>query len=146
MKGFYGCLDAGFVKYVPQPLQHLALANKASKLGGELLFYTAEDFETLVSQGTIKAKMAEQPAVDGFIFFTIRQFFYGEKLNLNLMNSMLDQKYEIHFAREDLSIPTAESLEMAYPMIYSTCHVLKRDSSDEFWRPIWNSMGQGSSL
>jgi hypothetical protein len=139
MKAYYACLDCAFVKYAPQPLQHLAVANKASKQGGEVSFYTLEDFDTLSYQGAAKSKLAERPAVNGLIFFTMRQFFYGS-LNLEFLNSILDQGYEVHFAREDVSIHNKEELDQIFPMIYSSYQLMQRDEPREYWRPVWDAL------
>ena len=101
MKAYYACLDTGFVKYCPQPLQHLAIANKASKLGGKVGYYTMEDFVGLPFQGSIKSKIEDKPDVAGFIYFSVRQYFYGGSFDLKFLNFVLDQGYEVHFARED---------------------------------------------
>ena len=138
MKAYYACLDTGFVKYCPQPLQHLAVANKASKLDGGISFYTMEDFETLAFQTTAKGKIEEKPEVAGIIYFTVRQFFYGGSLDLKFMRFILDRGYELHFAREDISIPNSASLDDVFPMLYSAQHLLERDEPRDSWRPVWD--------
>lgn len=139
MKNFYSCLDTGFIKYVPQPLQHLAISDKAGKLGGKVVFYTAEDFETLESQGVIKAKVQEKSEkFDGIIFFTLKQFFYGGKLNFKFLKFILDSGYEVHFARENISISNIEALYRAFPILYAAQYVSERDDPRDFWKPVWN--------
>lgn len=146
MKSFYACLDTGFVKYAPQPLQHLAVADKARKLGGQISFYTMEDFNSLATQGAMRAKIEDKPAVDGVIYFTIQQFFYGGIFNLEFLKFILDRGYEAHFAREDLSIPTRESLDRAFPMLYSSRYLLERDGSRDYWRPVWHLLGNSENV
>ncbi len=138
MKAYYACLDTGFVKYCPQPLQHLAIGNKASNLDGSVSFYTMEDFETLANQGTAKGKIEEKPAVSGIIYFTVRQFFYSGKFDLRFMRYILERGYEVHFAREDISIPNFEALDEVFPMLYSAQHLLDRDEPRDSWRPVWD--------
>lgn len=140
MKNYYAYLDAGFVKYVPQSLQHLSIGDKASKLGGGISFYTAEDFESLASQGAIREKLDERPMIDGIICFTMRQFFYGGSLNLKLLNQILGNGYEVHFSRENVSIPDKGSLERLFPMFYSSQKLLQRDEPRNSWRPIWDQL------
>jgi len=53
VKNYYSWIDTAFVKYVPQPLQHLAAHNHASKIGGKIVFYNAEDFETLATHAVM---------------------------------------------------------------------------------------------
>lgn len=143
MKSYYSCPDTGFVKYAPQPMQHLAIADKAAKLGGRVVFYVPEAFETLASQGVIKAKVEEQPEVDGIVSFTLKQFGYGGRFNFQVLNLILQRGYEVHFARENLSIPDLETLEAAFPMLYATQIVTARDEPSpsqrvKEWRPVWD--------
>ena len=146
MKSYYACLDTAYVKYVPQPLQHLSVSNKANKLAGEVTFYTMEDMGSLASQGAMRAKLEERPAVDGIICFSMQQFFYSGKLNLKLLSNVLDSGYEIHFSKEDISIPTRESLDHLFPMLYSSQRLWERDGSRDFWRPIWDQLDDAGFL
>ncbi|MQF95822.1 MAG: hypothetical protein FI731_09110 [SAR202 cluster bacterium] len=139
MKSYYACLDCAFVKYAPQPLQHMAVANKASTQGGEVSFYTLEDFGTLANQGVAKSKLAEKPRVDGIIFFTLRQFFYGG-LHMDFLKSILEQGYEVHFAREDISINSKEELDTMFPMLYSSYQLMHRDEPRDQWKPVWDAL------
>ena len=41
MNIFYACLDAGFFKYVPPTMQHLAIADMARKQDGSMAFAIA---------------------------------------------------------------------------------------------------------
>ena len=141
---YYACLDTGFVKYCPQSLQHLAVANKASKLGGSISFYTMEDFRSLRSQGTARAKIEEKPAVAGIIYFTVRQFFYGGAFDVKMLRFILDEGYEVHFAREDISILTREDLNDLFPILYSARYLLDRDETPDYWRPVWDRITAGS--
>ncbi|OGX27142.1 MAG: hypothetical protein A2787_02110 [Omnitrophica WOR_2 bacterium RIFCSPHIGHO2_01_FULL_48_9] len=137
MKSYYSCLDAGFVKYAPQSLQHLANGEKAKKLSGKIIFYTAEDFKTLPSHGVIKAKMDEKQAnIDGIIFFTLRQFFYGGRFDYKFLKYVLDEGYEVHFAREDISVENQQRLDELFPIFYATQFVIKRDEAESSWDHI----------
>ena len=140
MKEYFSCPDTGFLKYVPQPIQHIVLADKAGKLDGKITFYAPEDFETLATQGVIKEKLALKPIVSGVIFFTLKQFCYGDGLNFDLMRNILDAGYEIHFARENMSIKDRVSLEEIFPLLYATQFVLDRDEPRESWRTVWNEL------
>ena len=132
MKSYYSCLDCASVRQIPQPLQHLAISDKASKLGGTVVFYTAEEFETLASQEIMQMKVGEAPDVAGIIFFTLRQFGYGGRLNLQFLESTLRQGYEVHFAREDLSITGETELDGCFPLIFAYDHVSRRDEEMPF--------------
>ena len=139
MKSYYSCIDSGYVRYAPQPLQHLANTDKARRAGGRVIFYTAEDFESLASQGIIRAKIEQEDGqFDGVIFFTLKQFFYGGEFNFSFLKSILDQGYEVHFARENLSLPDGEALEAAFPLLYASQFVEQRDEPRQFWQPVWD--------
>ena len=101
MKKFYSCVDA----LIPSPLseQHLIIKKKAEKEGGSITAYASEEFRTVKSQPWIFVKLKETPGLDGVVFFTALQFSYGSKFNLKLFNKIINNNYEIHFAREDLS-------------------------------------------
>ena len=86
------------------------------------------------------AKLEEKPIADGFIFFTARQFFYGGEIDIRSMKHVLDSGYEVHFARENLSIRSNEDLDNIFPMIYSTFLLLERDESPDYWSPIWEQV------
>lgn len=137
MKRFYSCLDAGFVSQLPQPVQHLANGDQAAKAGGKVIFYTAEDFESLKSQGVIRAKVEEKPEIEGIVFFRLYQFCYGGAPNFALMRRILSLGYELHFARENVSLPDLEALERFFPLLYSFAHLSARDGDRRFWQPIW---------
>jgi hypothetical protein len=138
MKVYYSCPDTGFVKQVPQPLQHLAIGSMAEKLGGKVVFYTMEDFETLASQGVIRHKVMQHPDIHGVIFFRLQQFCYGERPNLAFVRMILQAGYELHFARENLSLTTPEAADAFYPLIYSHHYLAGRDENRAFWQPVWD--------
>ncbi len=141
MKNYYSCIDIGYVKHVPQPIQHLAMSKKAGDLGGKIIFYTGEDFKSLASQAVIKDKVQTRPDnVDGVIFFTLKQFFYSGKLNFSFLKLLLEKGYEVHFARENISFKSLEDLEAAFPMLYSTQYVYKRDEPRTYWKPVWDKL------
>lgn len=138
MKNYYSWIDTGFVKYVPQPLQHLAAHNHASQLGGKIVFYNAEDFETLSTHAVIKVKIEQKPAIDGIIFFTVKQFFNNGRLNFQFLKYILDRKYEIHFSRENVQILNPEMLDNLFPLLYATHYVSRRDEQRPVWKPVWD--------
>lgn len=138
MKNYYSWIDTAFVKYVPQPLQHLAANNQASKLGGKIIFYNAEDFETLSTHAVLKSKIEQKPEIDGIIFFTLRQFFNNGRLNFQFLKFIVDKGYEIHFSRENVQIPNRKALDELFPLLYATYYTSLRDEPRRFWKPIWD--------
>tara|TARA_B100000787_G_scaffold137298_1_gene106149 strand:- start:1110 stop:1511 length:402 start_codon:yes stop_codon:yes gene_type:complete len=101
MKKFYSCVDT----LIPSPLseQHLIIKKKAEKEGGLITAYASEEFRTVKSQPWIFIKLKETPGLDGVVFFTALQFSYGSQFNLKLFDKIIDNNYEIHFARENFS-------------------------------------------
>jgi len=141
MKSYYSCPDTAFVKYVPQPLQHLAIADFAKKSGGSIAFYTSEDFETLGTQGVIRSKIEERSSdIDGIIFFTLKQFGYTGSMNFEFMRQILGYGYEIGFVRENILISNEIVLDQLFPMLYATQVITERDESNEFWPSIWQAL------
>ena len=101
MKNFYSCVDT----LIPSPLseQHLIIKKKAEKEGGLITAYASKEFRTVKSQPWIFIKLKETPGLDGVVFFTALQFSYGSQFNLKLFYKIIDNNYEIHFARENFS-------------------------------------------
>ena len=130
MKKFYSCVDA----LIPSPLseQHLIIKKKAEKEGGSITAYASEEFRTVKSQPWIYIKLKETPGLDGVVFFTALQFSYGGKFNIKLFNKLINDNYEVHFARENLSfsknIPNEDSLNY----LLSKSLVFQRDDKDLF--------------
>ena len=130
MKKFYSCVDA----LIPSPLseQHLIIKKKAEKEGGSITAYASEEFRTVKSQPWIYIKLKETPGLDGVVFFTALQFSYGGKFNIKLFNKLINDNYEVHFARENLSfsknIPNEDSLNY----LLSNSLVFQRDDKDLF--------------
>ncbi|MDC1169953.1 hypothetical protein OAT35_01115 [Candidatus Pelagibacter sp.] len=101
MKTFYSCVDA----LIPSPLseQHLIINNKAEKEGGSITAYASEEYRAVKNQPWIFTKLSETKGLNGVIFFTALQFSYGNRFNIKLFEKLINNNYEIHFAREDLS-------------------------------------------
>jgi hypothetical protein len=112
MKKFYSFLDTGFVKYVPQAMQHLTIRETAKKVGGRILFYFMEDTRTVVSQTALISKLSMMSSnADGIVFFSIYQFGYDEKFHIAIMRRILEMNLELHFSRENISICSVAQLE-----------------------------------
>ena len=134
MKSFYSCIDAGLV--VPQPIQHLAIRDKAQKAGGAVTFYGSEEAKTLESQAFIKAKLRKSKALDGVIFFSLHQFRYGLTFNFELLRYILGLNLEVHFAREGLSILDLEQLDELFPFLIAIDYTTRRDRDPAWTRFI----------
>jgi hypothetical protein len=112
-KTFYSCLDVSSIREIPQPLQHLANTTMAEQLGGKIVFYLTEDGYTAATHEVILARLKTSSHVDGVIFFRLTQFARGGRIQASVMRSLIESGYELHFARERLSIRTHEQAEDA---------------------------------
>ena len=146
MKNYYSWIDTAFVKYAPQPLQHLAANDQASRLGGKIVFYNAEDFETLSTHSVIKKKIEQKPKIDGVIFFTLKQFFNNGKLNFQFLKFIIERGYEVHFSRERVQIMSKEVLDELFPILYATQYVSERDEPRHFWKPVLDLLDSSNFL
>ncbi len=117
-------------------MQHLVNAEMAKGLRGEIVYYTMEDPFTLGTQEVLISKVKEKPRVEGFIFFTLNQFSYSGSLHYRLMEWILGQGYELHFARERLSMKNSEELRTAFPLLFTQAYVGIRDKAHKFIQEI----------
>lgn len=101
---FYSFPDVGFLKAVPQPLQHLAIKEMANNLNGKISFYGTELPETIKSQEILENQLDRLKNEDGIIFFSLRQFFYSGNLNIKLINKAHKMKLDLFFARENFNL------------------------------------------
>ena len=135
-KRFYSILDTSFIGVLPQSGQHLVVAGMAQRAGGHAVFYTMEDHYTLGSHEVILAKLAENPGIDGLIFFRIDQFFHGSRPRLDVLRRILAQGFEVHFARERLSLRSPADLDRAFAAIHLSRHLHERDARHDYFRPL----------
>ena len=128
MKVFYSCVDA----LIPSPLseQHLIIKKKAEKEGGLITAYASEEFRTAKSQPWIFIKLNETPGLHGVVFFTALQFSYGSKFNIKLFEKLINNHYEIHFAREDLSFSKKNLNIKSLNFLMSNSLVFQRDEKE----------------
>ena len=128
MKNFYSCVDA----LIPSPLaeQHLIIKRKAEKEGGLITFYASEEFRAVKSQPWIFIKLNETPGLDGVIFFTALQFSYGSKFNIKLFNKLINNNYEVHFAREDLSFSKNKINDKNFNFLLSNSLIFQRNEKE----------------
>jgi len=119
MKVFYSSLDMMSAATMPSRLQHVVIGEMAARLGGTVSFYVAEDPAFMYEQYTLRARLALSPAMDGLIFLRLQQFAYGDKIDVAFMGEILDMGYEIHFARENLSIRSRAELKDCFPTLYA---------------------------
>lgn len=135
MKNFYSCVDCFLA--TTQPIQNLVMREKAKRAGGAVSFYGSEDPRAARAQSFILPKLLRTPGIDGVIFFSLEQFRLGDRPNIPLMREILERGYELHFAKEDISMCTAQDLERWLDFILVIDFAKRRDKS-EWWRRIVN--------
>lgn len=64
------------------------------------------------------------------IFFTALQFSYNEKFNIKLFNKLIDNNYEVHFAREDLSFAKDKINNDSLDFLITNSMIFKRDEKE----------------
>lgn len=141
MADFYSYIDIAFVKETPQPIQLLVNRAMAERVGGAVTFYFGEDVQTLATFSVLRAKMAERPNVAGFIFYRLYQLLYGARLEIGITHELLGMGYEVHFARENLSIRKPEDLTRHFSMMYAYDHTVRRDMSSAYLDPVRQWIG-----
>jgi len=117
-KTFYSCLDVASIKEVPQPIQHLANGKMAEQMGGHIIFYLTEDIYTRATHEMVIARLKRSSNIDGVVFFRLTQFASGERVQSEVMRRLVAEGYELHFARERVSIRTPEQAEEALRKLY----------------------------
>jgi hypothetical protein len=117
-KLFYSCIDVASIRAIPQPLQHLAIGKMAEQAGGKIIFYTAEDGYTRATHEVILARLRKSPSVHGVVFFRLAQFACGGRVQADIMRDLVKRNYELHFARERISIRTLAQAEDACRKLY----------------------------
>lgn len=130
MKSYYSILDLSCLPLLTQPMQHVLNADMAKNLGGEVIFYTAEDPGTLVSQRIMREKLKEKPKVDGFIFLHLKQFFYGDTPHFAFLKKIISEGYEVHFTREKISIRSEAELTNQFSVLYTYGHTINQTEEE----------------
>lgn len=122
MKKFYSCVD----NYIPSPLseQHTVIFEKAKRENGKITAYASEELRTAASQPWIYHKLKQTPGLDGVVFFTAIQFLYKDEFNYSLFEKILNDNYEIHFARENMSFKKNKINinDLNFLLLYSLIH------------------------
>ena len=118
MKEYFFWMDSQFVYYVPQPAQRMLAQKYLERNDGRIVYYSAEELIAVPQQLGLREKLKRTTGINGFIFFTLKQFFYGQKVDFLLMYQMLEQGLELHFAREEYSIFNLQDFEEKFCRLY----------------------------
>jgi len=118
MKEYFFWLDSRFVPHVPQSAQRVLVQNYASKIGGKIVYYSAEEWIAVEKQLGLRQKLKRTSGIAGFIFFTLKQFAYGTQFDYQLLHEMTLSGLEVHFAREEYGIRSSKDLNCQFERLY----------------------------
>jgi hypothetical protein len=97
--------------FVPQNIQLSLMANYVKKFDKSISFYTTEYDTTFKKLDFFKEKMLLKPEISGFVFFSLIQFCYENKMNAKLINKSIKLGYELFFVREKIYLKDATCLQ-----------------------------------
>jgi hypothetical protein len=100
-KKLYAYIDIGCMDKISQSIQLRIIKLFATENNAKIIFLTNEDINSIKTQMVLKSKIKESPKVDGFIFFSINQFCYGN-FNIEILKKILKKKYNLYFSKEEL--------------------------------------------
>ena len=107
-------LDYCIIQIVPQMAQIDILKEHVSKFNKTIDFYSIESQLTLENCSVLKDKIKEKPKIDGFVFYSLLQLSYGNNVNLELIEEILENNYKIYFYREKLRILNKNDFKKKY--------------------------------
>tara|TARA_Y100000992_G_scaffold254774_1_gene187796 strand:+ start:2482 stop:2895 length:414 start_codon:yes stop_codon:yes gene_type:complete len=107
-------LDYCIIQIVPQMAQIDILKEHVSKFNKTIDFYSIESQLTLENCSVLKDKIKEKPKIDGFVFYSLLQLSYGNNINLELIEEILENNYKIYFYREKLRILNKNDFKKKY--------------------------------
>lgn len=118
MKEYFFWMDSKFVIHVPQPAQRILAEAYVKKIEGEIIYYSAEELISVPEQLGLREKITRSSNINGFIFFTLKQFSYGGKLDYDLILKMLKMPYELHFVREQYALYDLADFENKFTRLH----------------------------
>lgn len=107
-------LDYCIIQIVPQMAQIDILKDHVSKFNKTIDFYSIESQLTIENCSVLKDKIKEKPNIDGFVFYSLLQLSYGNKVNLELIEEILQNNYKVYFYREKLRILNKSDFKKKY--------------------------------
>ena len=115
-KQFLSWIDIGIS--APQPEQHLIIRNFAQKHNGKITFSDSEDIVNRFNQNFLLSRLIELPDIDGVVLFTTKQFYLKKNFNFNLLNSIIQNNFDVLFAREQFCFTAENISQMQNDLIF----------------------------
>ena len=103
-KNLLAILDYCLIQIVPQMAQIDILKQYVKKYDLNIDFYSIETSLTIETCSVLRDKLNEKPNIHGFVFYSLLQFSYGNKIDLNLLEDILKKGYKVYFYREKINI------------------------------------------
>ena len=91
-------------RYLPQAWQIFIMKNFLENHKKKIDFYTGENHKGYKKMKTFSEKIQSNPNIHGFIFFSLLQFCYDKKFNIDLIEKAIQKGYTIYIAREKIVI------------------------------------------
>lgn len=101
---YIAILDNAIVEFLPQKTQYEVLRSFLNNKKKSLSLYITEDENTYLNGSQLIKKIDEKPKVIGFIFFSLLQISFKKNQNIEIINKILKNGYEIIFYKEDYLI------------------------------------------
>ena len=101
---YIAILDNAIVEFLPQKTQYEVLRSFLNNKNQSLSLYITEDENTYLNGSQLIKKIDEKPKVKGFIFFSLLQISFKKNQNIEIINKILKNGYEIIFYKEDYLI------------------------------------------
>ncbi len=101
---YIAILDNAIVEFLPQKTQYEVLRSFLNNKNKSLSLYITEDENTYLNGSQLIKKIDEKPKVKGFIFFSLLQISFKKNQNIEIINKILKNGYEIIFYKEDYLI------------------------------------------
>tara|TARA_B100000674_G_C37799294_1_gene895637 strand:- start:411 stop:836 length:426 start_codon:yes stop_codon:yes gene_type:complete len=89
-------------RYLPQAWQIFIMKSYLEPFKKKIDFYTGENHKGFKKMKTFEEKIKSKPKIHGFIFFSLIQFCYNNKINIELINRATNGGYTIYLAREKI--------------------------------------------
>ena len=91
-------------RYLPQAWQIFIMKNFLENHKKKIDFYTGENHKGYKKMKTFSEKIQSNPNIHGFIFFSLLQFCYDKKFNIDLIEKAIQKGYTIYINREKIVI------------------------------------------
>jgi len=116
IKQYLSWIDIGIS--APQPEQHLIIKNFAKKHNGKITFSDSEDIVNRFKQNFLLSRLRELPDIDGVVLFSTKQFFLRKNFNFDLLNKIINNNFDVLFAREQFCFTSENISSMQNELIF----------------------------